>query len=219
MSATLLELPRPTARADAALHDLRFRTLLGAEAWDRLPTEVRKRFSRRVAGAEVALYRGLVVEMRMSRPGWLLAQLCRPFGAPLPLNRRSGGGALVSVSEDVRSGGQCWTRVYARPNGFPQVIHSAKRFAGPTGLEEYLGCGLGMALRVEALEDGIAFVSDHYFLKVGRLRVRLPRWAAPGITRVTHRPVAGRSFLFGLEVVHPLAGTLVRQQILFDDVD
>jgi hypothetical protein len=219
MSATLLELPRRAARADAALHDLRFRTLLGAEECDRLPTEVRKRFSRRLAGAEVALYRGLVVEMHMSRPGWLLAQLCRLFGAPLPLNRRSGGGALVSVSEDLRSGGQCWTRVYARTDGFPQVIHSAKRFAGPTGLEEYLGHGLGMALRVEALEDGIAFVSDHYFLKVGRWRARLPRWAAPGVTRVTHRQVAGRSFVFGLEVVHPLAGTLVRQQILFEDVD
>ena len=219
MSATLLELPRPTARADAALHDLRFRTLLGAEAWDRLPTEVRKRFSRRLAGAEVALYRGLVVEMRMSRPGWLLAQLCRPFGAPLPLNRRSGGGALVSVSEDKSGGGQCWTRIYARRAGFPQVIHSAKRFAGRTGLEEYLGRGLGMALRVEALPDGIAFVSDHYFLALGRWRLRLPAMLSPGVTRVTHRQVAGRSFLFGLELTHPLAGQLVRQDILFDDVD
>src|SRR4030095_4752866 len=126
-----------------------------------------------------------------SRLGWLLAQLCRLFGAPLPLNRNSGGGALVSVSEDKSGGGQWWTRIYARPNGFPQVIHSAKRFCGSTGLEEYLGHGLGMALRIETLTDGIAFVSDHYFFQVGRWRMRLPRALTPGVTRVTHRQVAG----------------------------
>jgi hypothetical protein len=198
---------------------LRFRALLGAEAWDALPAEVQRRFSKRLSGAQVALYRGLVVEMHMSWVGRALAQFCRLFGAPLPLIRQSGGGALVSVSEDRPSGGQCWTRIYARPHRFPQVIHNAKRFAGPTGLEEYLGRGLGMALKVEALPDGIAFVSDHYFLALGRWRIRLPAALTPGTTRVTHRQVAGRSFLFGLELSHPLAGPLVRQEILFDDVD
>jgi len=219
MSATLLQLPQRPAPKDATLHDLRFRALLGSEAWDALPPEVQRRFSKRLSGAQVALYRGMVVDMRVSRLGRLLTQLCRLFGAPLPLNPAAGGGALVSVSEDRAGGGQCWTRIYARADRFPQVIHSAKRFAGPTGLEEYLGRGLGMALRVEALDDGIAFVSDHYFLELGRLRLRLPRLLAPGVARVTHRQVAGSSFLFGLELTHPLAGTLVRQEILFDDVD
>jgi len=219
MSAKLLHLPQPEPDRASMVHDLRFRTLLGSAAWDNLPPEVQRRFTKRLTGAQVALYRGLVVEMHMSRAGWMLAQFCRLFGAPLPLNPKPGGGALVSVSEDKSSGGQCWTRIYARRDGFPQVIHSAKRFAGRTGLEEYLGRGLGMALRVEALPDGIAFVSDHYFLALGRWRLRLPAMLSPGVTRVTHRQVAGRSFLFGLELTHPLAGQLVRQDILFDDVD
>ncbi|HKX92949.1 MAG TPA: DUF4166 domain-containing protein [Sphingomicrobium sp.] len=219
MSAVLLQLSKCADTSDAKLLDLRFRALLGSEAWEGLPAEVRRRFSKRLSGARAAIYRGLVVDMRMSQCGWLLAQLCRLFGAPLPLNPKAGGGALVSVSEDRGGGGQCWTRIYARPDRFPQVIHSAKRFAGPTGLEEYLGCGLGMALLVQPLSDGIAFVSDHYFFQLGRRRVRLPALLAPGVTRVTHRQVAGSSFLFGLEVVHPLAGLLVRQEILFDDVD
>ena len=219
MGAILHQLPKQPQWTEARLHDLRFRALVGAEAWDLLPVEVQRRFSKRLSGAQVALYRGLVVEMRVSRLGWLLAQLCRLVGAPLPLNRKSGGGALVVVSEDRNGGGQNWTRIYARPSGFPQVIHSAKRFCGPTGLEEYLGGGLGMALRMETLSDGIAFVSDHYFFQIGPRRTRLPLALTPGVTRVTHRQVAGASFLFGLEVVHPLAGTLIRQEILFDDVD
>ncbi len=63
------------------------------------------------------------------------------------------GPALVAVVEDERLGGQSWTRLYARPGRFPQTIHSAKRFRGPTGLEEYVGYGIGMALRV-TVEDG-----------------------------------------------------------------
>ena len=219
MTATLLHLSQHSRPNDADLHDLRFRALLGNRAWDGLPKEVRRRFSKRLSGSEVALYRGLVVQMEVSRLGWMLAQLCRLFGAPLPLNPRPGHGAIVSVSEDGRSSGQCWTRIYARPGRFPQVIHSAKRFAGPTGLEEYLGHGLGMALRAEALSDGIAFISDHYFLQLGRRRIRLPKFLTPGVTCVTHRQVAGSSVLFGLELTHPLAGVLIHQQILFDDVD
>jgi Domain of unknown function (DUF4166) len=219
MTATLLQLARHPPATDASLHDLRFRALLGSEAWERLPPEVQRRFSKRLSGADFAVYRGLVVRMEVSALGRLLTTVCRIFGSPLPLDRRSGGAALVGVSEDQRGGGQCWTRIYARPGRFPQVIHSAKRFAGSTGLEEYLGRGLGMALRVEALTDGIAFVSDHYFLQLGDRRIRLPRFLTPGVTRVTHRQVAGASFLFGLELTHPLAGVLVHQEILFDDVE
>ena len=217
MTAILVHYPKRSPARDATLHDLRFQALFAKGEWDRLPDQVRRRFSKRLNGTEVALYRGLVVEMQASRIGWMLTQFCRLFGAPLPLCRKAGGAALVSVSEDGGRG-QCWTRIYARPNRFPQVIHSAKRFAGPTGLEEYLGRGLGMALRVERLPDGIAFVSDHYFMQIGKVRIRFPRLLSPGVTVVTHRQVGGASFLFGLEVTHPLAGTLLRQQILFDDV-
>jgi len=220
MHAKILQLPNRTPeRNREPLYDLRFRALVDPQDWERLPAEVKRRFTKRLMGPAVALYRGLVVEMQVSWAGRILAQACRLFGAPLPLCHLTGVAALVSVSEDVSSGGQCWTRVYARPSRFPQVIHSAKRFAGPTGLEEYLGRGLGMALRIETMADGIAFVSDHYFLQVARLRLRLPPWLTPGMTRVVHRQVAGSSFLFGLELTHPWAGRLFHQQVLFEDVD
>ena len=220
MHAMILQLPMRSPKAnDRSLDDLRFRSLVDAKDWDRLPEQVKRRFTKRLTGPAVALYRGLVVGIRVSPLGWLLAQACRLFGAPLPLCHKTDVAALVSVSEDQGSSGQCWTRIYSRPRGFPQVIHSAKRFAGPTGLEEYLGRGLGMALRIETLTDGIAFVSDHYFIQFAWLRLRLPRWLTPGTTRVSHRQVAGSSFLFELELNHPWAGRLFHQQVLFDDVE
>ena len=191
MSATLLRLPERSPASDASLHDLRFRALLGSEAWDALPAEVQRRFSKRLSGTQVALYRGMVVEMKMSALGWALAQVCRLFGAPLPLNtaswRRRAGQRQRGIDAAAASAGQEFMRGRAH---FPQVIHSAKRFCGPTGLEEYLGRGLGMALRVQALDDGIAFVSDHYFMAVAGRRIEAA--AFPDSGRHDRDPSPGR---------------------------
>jgi hypothetical protein len=97
------------------------------------------------------------------------------------------------------------------------VIHSAKRFVGPTGLEEYVGRGIGMALRVEPMADGLRFVSDHYFLMIAGRRVRLPGWAEPGRTVVEHHDLGHGCFLFTLMLSHPWLGRLVEQHALFRD--
>lgn len=207
---------RPAAPA-APLADLRFRNLLGAPAWDALPPAVRARFGKRLGAGQSASYTGQVLECRMSLPGWLLAQACRVIGAPLPLGRDGGVAAAVTVTEDGASGGQVWTRIYARRRGFPQVIHSAKRFAGPTRLEEYLGGGFGIALTVRATADGIRFVSDHYFLQLARLRLRLPAWLAPGALTIDHADRGAGAFTFTLALRHRLLGTLIHQVSLFHD--
>jgi len=153
----------------------------------------------------------------MSRCGWLLAQACRLVGAPLPLRRDAFVPAAVSVTEDEPSGGQIWTRIYGRRRGFPQAIHSAKRFAGPTGLEEYIGRGVGIALKVEVANEALHFLSDHYFLKLGRARLRLPRWLAPCRMRVSHVDCGGGWFAFVLLLEHPLLRRLLRQTALFQE--
>lgn len=198
-------------RAEQLLPDMRFRALLGRAAWDGLPADVRARFAKRLLPGRSVSYAGQVTTCTMRPAGWLLAQACRLLGAPLPLGRDSGVAAVVTVTEDGASGGQVWTRMYARPRGFPQVIHSAKRFAGPTGLEEYLGAGFGIALRVTATATGIRFLSDHYFFGVGFLRVRLPRWIAPGALTIDHEDLGGGRFAFTLSLRHAVLGELIRQ--------
>ncbi len=208
--------PRP-APAGSEPYDSRFRRLLGNAAWNQLPEAVRSRFSHRMRGSEVALYAGEIVETRIAFAGWLLSQLCRLIGAPLPLHPDAGVPAVVVVSEDPASAGQQWTRIYHRHRGPPQLIVSAKTFSGPTGLEEHLGWGIGMALRVTAGADRLVFDSEHYFWRLGKWRFTLPGWLEPGHTRVTHRDLGDGSFAFDLEVVHPLFGRLIDQQVLFHD--
>lgn len=201
----------------AELGDLRFRKLLQQEAWAALPQEVRKRFSKRLAGGATALYVGKVTSVRISGAGHLLAQALRFIGAPLPLFRDVGVPTIVSVTEDERTGGQIWSRMYCNRQGFPQVIHSAKQFSGPTGLEEFVGCGISMALRVTATGDGLIFTSAGYFLRLGRFRLALPHFLSPGQVTVKHLAEQGGAFQFSLAIEHSLFGELIYQAAIYHD--
>jgi hypothetical protein len=206
---------RAESSSEAEVGDLRFLALLGAEAWNELPEAVRTRFAKRVAGARLVVYAGEVIECKMSRCGWLLAQLARAIGGPLPISRAIDVPASVAVSEDPRGGGQFWTRVYGRRRGFPQVIHSAKRFAGPTGLEEHVGRGFGIALTLTVENQALHFLSNHYFFEAFGIRLRLPRWLEPGRLRVSHVDCNHGWFAFVLRLDHSLLGELVAQTAMF----
>jgi len=206
---------RPTA--DQPLGDLRFRALLTDAEWSRLPPAIRRRFSKRLAGGRTVVYAGRVTAMAMTRAGAALAQLARLIGGPLPTSCDVDVPSVVTVTEDMSSGGQVWTRLYARRRGFPQVIHSSKRFGGPTGLEEHVGCGVGMTLTVCATQRALIFKSERYFIDIGGLRAMLPRWLSPGELTVTHSEIDATHFAFTLELVHPRLGTLIHQRAVFEE--
>lgn len=160
-------------------------------------------------------YVGTIVDSRRTLAGQWLTELCRLIGTPLPLDADVGVPAVVTVTEDGASGGQFWTRMYGRLRGFPQVVHSSKRFAGPTGLEEYLGCDFGIALTVSTDEQALQFHSDHYFPIVGDMRLRLPRWLSAGALTISHVEQGDERFAFVLSLVHPLFGEIIRQTGIF----
>jgi hypothetical protein len=205
----------PPVRPSPSLGDLRFRALLGEQGWAELPQAVRARFGKSVAGGRTVIYGGEIVECRMSLAGRCLAQLLRLAGAPLPLSTDIFVPAIVTVSEDSARGGQFWTRIYGRRRGFPQVIHSSKCFAGPTGLEEYVGRGIGVALRLRVAGEALHFLSDHYFLRIGGSRLRLPAFLSPGSLTVSHVDCGHGWFAFRLVLRHPLLGEMISQTALF----
>ena len=204
----------PSPAGDLA--DLRFRALLPAKDWAALPLAVRRRFSKRLTGGTTVTYCGGVVAVRASAAGRLLAHAARLIGGPLPLVFEPGA-SVVTVTEDHVGQGQVWTRVYARRTGFPQVVHSAKRFAGPTGLEEYVGAGISMALTVAVEDEALVFRSAFYFATVLGLRIRLPRGAEPGRLTIVHRDLGDGAFAFTLALDHPWLGRLLSQDAVFKD--
>jgi hypothetical protein len=209
--------PRTSDDALSALGDLRFRSLLSEHDWALLPAAVRQRFSKRLAGGESAVYIGEVVKASFNRLGWCLAQFARLIGGPLPLGADIHVPTVVTVTEEMATGGQIWTRLYARRNRFPQVIHSSKRFSGRTGLEEYVGRGVKMALDVAVEDHALLFKSAGYFVQLGRWEMRLPNWLTPGQLTVTHADRGNGEFLFALEISHPLFGVLIDQAAIFRD--
>jgi hypothetical protein len=210
--------PAPIDHVKVEIGDVRFRALMTEEQWASLPFPIRRRFSKRLAGGETLVYVGEIVESWMSRAGWWLVQIARLFGGPLPLTRAAHVPSVVTVTEDIATRGQIWTRLYSRRNGFPQVIHSSKRFAGPTGLEEYVGRGVGMSLRVYAREGALVFRSENYFVAAGGRRFFLPRWLCPGTLYVTHAEVADGKFSFTLQIFHPRCGLILRQMGIFREI-
>lgn len=210
--------PHRPAGANGPVRDLRFSRLVAKRDWDRLPRRTRARFSKRLGPGESAVYRGRVARTAFAPLGRLLAWALIPFGAPLPLAPSRGGeAAVVTVTEDPRGGGQFWTRQYNRRRGFPQIVHSAKAFAGPTGLEERLGGGLGMTLRMEVRDGQLLFVSERYFLTLLGRRIVLPAFLSPGRLVIGHRDLGAGGFAFTLTLSHPWFGTLVRQRAVFGD--
>jgi hypothetical protein len=203
--------------SDGTFSDLRFRALLSDQDWGRLPLATWRRFSKRLADGGTAIYVGEVVEISFSRIGWWVAQLARLIGGPLPISADARVPSIVTVTEDAGTGGQIWTRIYGRRRGFPQVIHSSKRFAGPTGLEEYVGCGVGMSLRMLVDGQALLFRSAGYFVQLGSLKLSLPASLTPGVLTVTHADLGGGQFQFTLEITHPRFGRLVRQTAVFQE--
>ena len=152
---------------------------------------------------------GEVLETWMSRAGWWLAQAARLFGGPLPLTRSAHVPAVVDGDRGSRGPAARSGRGSMRAaDGFPQVIHSSKRFAGPTGLEEYVGRGVGMTLTVDAREGALIFRSRDYFFELFGRRLILPAWLTPGAIYVTHAELPDGKFSFTLQVIHPRFGLL-----------
>jgi hypothetical protein len=170
-----------------------------------------------LAPGESAAFVGEVASTQLSSFGWLTAQLARLVGAPLPLKAIARTAAAVLVTEDAATNAQLWTRIYHESGQLPQVICSMKRFEGPTGLEECVGAGIGMALTLHVEQRALVIRSAHYFWRAFGRRFRIPGWLTPGNIEVVHREERAGRFSFTLTVTHPVLGETIHQVAFFRD--
>ena len=96
-------------------------------------------------------------------------------------------------------------------------MHSAKRFSGPTGLEEYIGFGIGIALTISERGGALIFLNQSYFVRLLGWRIALPAFLSPGRLEVGHHDLGGGAFAFTLDLVHPVFGALIGQRVIFHD--
>lgn len=224
--------PNKLAYGNQHIGDIRFRQLFTKKDWNRLPAAVRWRFGRRVNIGDALIYRGHVEFNRVNRWGRILTNLLRIVGAPLPLDTdNAGAAAIVTVTEapaeNGEHGGQVWMRQYARKDAkhpFPQVIQSVKRFEGPTGVEEYIGGGIGMTLKACVEDRELVFLAQDIFWDVktpkGNIRLTLPRWLGPKLLRAGHEELGNGTFAFTLRLEHKWFGKMLDQRVRFrDDVE
>ena len=97
------------------------------------------------------------------------------------------------------------------------MIQSVKRFAGPTGLEEYLGLGLVMRLTLHEEAGRLVFLSAGYAIELAGRAFALPAWLSPGHCTVVHRDETDERFSFTLTLDHPRLGRLVHQVEFFSE--
>jgi Domain of unknown function (DUF4166) len=64
---------------------------------------------------------------------------------------------------------------------------------------------------VSADIQALHFHSDHYFVALGAVRLRLPRWLEPGALTISHIERDDGWFAFILTLRPPLFGEIIRQ--------
>jgi len=223
--STLVHCPRsaPAARdprVSPGYQPLDYARMLGADAWRRLPADVRGRFA-----SHDALWTGAMT-LAASRCGRWVVQVLRLIGAPLPPVSAELVNATVCIEPDPATGGGRWTRRYH----FPRRTIEARsvKCVEPGGkLVERLGIGLYMQLDLRTDRDALHFVSTGYYFEIPvawprrgtihgtRLRLRLPSWWLPGETHVVHRDLGHGRFRFTMTIRHKWLGEILRHDGVF----
>ncbi len=191
------------------------RNQLGEDAWMRLDPAIRARFEADPKEGEVVAYRGTMQTVRRSRAGWLFAQLTRIIGNPL--TPYAGTDVPMDVELTKRRGrdGVYWRRVYYYAGRRPFTVVSVKKESKSGEMLECVGGGFGMVLAVSEENAALHFRSRYFFWQIGRLRVRMPRWLAPGETHVMHEDIGEGNFIFRLSMVHDQLGETFFQEGVF----
>jgi hypothetical protein len=193
----------PLGRADAR-HGLRH--VLGAAAWQRLPEAVRARFAE---AAPDVIYAGAFEAVNASGLGRFFAWLGALVGTPVV--PRTGENVAARVEVRATNDGVEWRREYEWEDGRTSIVTSTK-LVRDGELIERLPARLNMPLVVREENGVLVFESRGYYFDLGfGIRLPLPAFFSPGMTRVEHVDLGHGWFRFTLIVVHPWFGDMFFQ--------
>jgi hypothetical protein len=152
-------------------------------------------------------FSGRMQSIYCSLPGWCVARLLAPAQL-LPSRCAHDVGFTFRVAP--AAGGLCKERVYQwqdddQPFVFRSLLSEEPR------LHERFAFGLGMNLRVRAVDDGALLITnDGYFLQLGLWCMPLPR-ALLGRFVLLHTNVDARRFRVQIRILNAIWGTLFYQ--------
>ena len=192
-----------------------FERLVGSEGWRRLAPAIRPRFSEKPQADHPIRYVGTMQKVQCSTAGLVLAQLCRLIGTPFAPYRGDGIPVVISLHQGAVAGATIWRREYRYPARGAVQVQSTKLIAPDGTLEECVGCGLGMRLKVFELAGELHFLSQRYFWCVLGRRICLPHLLSPGTAHVIHRDLGDGRFRFIMTFRHRLFGSLFYQDGVF----
>lgn len=204
--------PFPAAGQEGAVSfaDMLRRTLGEAE-WRLLARGITARFEPRAGPGRPLVFAGIMQQVYCSPLGALAAILLR--GAAI-LPPRCVQDVPFTFRITLQGRVLAKERCYQLDRKTAFVFRSV--FSETPSLHEEFRGGLGMYLGVAAYRRCLLFFDRHYFLRIGRLRLLLPRWLGLGRFELIHRNMDDRRFQVLIRVSHPLFGTLFYQRGEFE---
>ena len=182
---------------------------LGAD-WKRVHPHIRARFTL-APGATRQRYTGTMSEINRSPIGWLIAHLIA-FVHILPTARARDVPFEFNLSPAPGAG---WIKErlyhFHQGNNRRFEFRSVMSIARNGELIEQFPYGLGMKIKLVAGDNTLYFLDDGYFLRIGTLRLPLPRWLTVGRFTLTHRNIDREHFTVAISLDHPLFGRLFHQ--------
>ncbi|MEM7429162.1 MAG: DUF4166 domain-containing protein [Pseudomonadota bacterium] len=194
------------------------RDLVGETGWSRLAHGIRFRLGTEPARGERRIYTGRMLKVALSWAGRIMAHAGRLLGTPMAWSTGLNIPCDVHVYRE-REDGLVWERRYDFGDGRPQIARTIKRCDGSGRLLECFGKHAGMTLRVFEEGGALHFVSEDFFLLIGRWKLKLPGLFSPGELHVAQHDKGGDLFRFTLEVNHPLFGRVAEQDGLFREME
>jgi len=193
---------------DDPLNDLAalLRTSLGAD-WQLLHPDIRARFTL-APGETCQTFTGTMSEVNRSALGWLIAKLIA-FVRILPATRARNVPFEFNLAP-AQGAGWIKERLYRFQEGCFQ-FRSVMSITANGDLIEQFPYGLGMKIKLGAEDDNLHFRDDGYFLRLGTLKLPLPRWLTVGRFTLTHRNIDHEHFTVEISLDHPLFGRLFYQ--------